>query len=295
MTFSRSGFLAFLISLTVLTSGCGQINQVLARKDLVDGATAYQDRKFDLAEQLFRKAVSRDPNLETAQGRTAQVYLARTLHSQFINDRKNTAKAQEAMSEYKKALGLNIEDQSSFKAVANLYETLDQRDQWQEWMNGRASNEKVPPSMRAEVFTLLAAKKYSCANEISDVEPVKKTVTEGGKSVFKFTKPAAAEEFEKLKSCTQEGMDLIDKAVQLQAQAKAETDSTWSYKANLLIQKMRIAEMEGNTADKDRFKKESEVASARFSELSEARRKKEEEEAAKKAAEEAKTPGAPKK
>ena len=39
------------------------------------------------------------------------------------------------------------------------------------------------------------------------------------------------------------GTELIDKAEELDPNS----DSAWSYKANLLVQQMRLAEMEGNT------------------------------------------------
>jgi hypothetical protein len=45
-------------------------------------------------------------------------------------------------------------------------------------------------------------------------------------------------------------------------------ESTRSYRASLLIQAMRAAEMDGRTADRDRLKQEAEAAKAKFSELS---------------------------
>lgn len=285
MRFSRLGILV-LISFTVLIgTNCSYYNRVLARKNLVDGATAYKDRKFQLAEQLFRNAVSRDPDAKTLEGKTAQLFLARTLHSEFIGDRQNRAKAEEAIKEYQKVLKENLNDQSSFKAVANLYETLQKPDEWLTWVTERSNNEQVPKEMRAEALTSLAAKKNSCANDISDVEAVKKTVTgKDGKQVFQFTKPASPEDFEKLKQCANEGLDLANRAVEYDPNS----DSAWSYKTSLLVQKMRVAEMEGNTAEKDSLKKQADDAKAKFTILAEAKRKKEEEEAAKKkAAEEA--------
>lgn len=46
-------------------------------------------------------------------------------------------------------------------------------------------------------------------------------------------------------------------------------ESARSYNASLKIQAMRLAEMEGRTADRDRLKTEAEQAKAQFSELSE--------------------------
>jgi hypothetical protein len=49
---------------------------------------------------------------------------------------------------------------------------------------------------------------------------------------------------------------------------------------------MRVAEMEGNTTEKDSLKKQADEAKEKFTVLAEAKRKKEEEEVAKKKAEE---------
>jgi hypothetical protein len=255
----------------------------MARKNLVDGASAYKNRKFQEAEQLFRNAVARDPEGKTMEGQTAQLFLARTLHSEYIGDRNRKDLAEEAIKEYKKVLKEKKDDQSSFKAVGNLLETLQKQDEWQTWVTERADNTQVKNEFRAEAYTLLASKKNSCASDISDVEAVKKTVTGAdGKQVFQFVKPANPADFETLKKCADEGLALANKAVELDDSS----DSAWSYKTSLLIQKMRVAEMEGNTAEKDSYKKQAEQAKEKFTVLAEAKRKKEEEEAAKKKAEE---------
>ncbi len=258
----------------------------MARKNLVDGATAYKERKFVQAEEKFRKAVSIDPDGKTLEGRTAQLFLARTLHSEYISDRKQTAKGEDAMEQYKKTLVSDINEQSAFKAVANLLESLGRGDEALKWITERAENQNVKPENRAEAFTSLAAKQYSCANDISDIEPVKKTVKKDGKEVFEFTKPENQEDYDRLVQCASKGMEFIDRAIELEKQAGVETDSVWSYKANLLIQKMRIAEMDGKTADKDNFKKEADLAKERFTTLATEKKKREEEAEAKKKAEE---------
>lgn len=283
MRVSRSGITGLIVILlsTILLSNCGVYNRIKSRQDLVDGAEAYKARKFQVAEDLFRDAISRDPNGETQEGKTAQVFLARTLHSKYIANRKEEAVAKEAIGEYKKVLNQNPNDQSSFKAVANLYENLGMQNEWQSWVTERANNEQVSGENRAEALVSLAAKQYSCANDISDNEPVKKTVVKDGKPVFEFTKPENEADFNKLKQCAQQGLELANKAVEL----NPNSDSAWSYKANLLVQKMRIAEMEGNTEEKERIKTEADAAKEKFTALNEEKRKRQEEEEARKQAE----------
>jgi len=271
MRISRLGIFVLILFAVITGANCSYYDRIITQKNLVDGAKAYKDRKFQEAEQLFRDAVARDPQGETKQGSTAQLFLARTLHSIYIGNRSNPDKANEAIQEYKKALVTDIADQSSFNAVANLLENLNRNDEWLKWVTDRADNEKVPPIQRAEALTKLAAKKYSCANDISDAEAVKKTVTKDGKPTFVFTKPQSPEDFETLKKCTAEGTEIINKAEKLDTN----NDAVWSYKANMLIQQMRIAEMEGNTAEEERLKAEAETAKDRFTELAKVKKDKE--------------------
>lgn len=282
MRFSRLGILSVVLVTVLMGANCGYYNRIVTRKNLVDGAQAYKDRKFQDAEQLFRYAVSRDPQLQTEEGKQAQLFLARTLHSQFIGDRQKTGLAEGAIDEYKKALAGDIKDQNSFNAVANLLENLNKNDEWLKWVTDRADNGSVPEKQRAEALTKLAAKKYSCANDISDVDPVKKTVTKDGKQVFQFTKPTDSAAFDTFKKCVEEGLDLANRAEKLDT----ESDAVWSYKANMLIQQSRLAEMEGNKELEDAAQAEADKAKARFTELAAAKRAKEEREKAEKEAKE---------
>jgi len=269
MRLSRLGIISLILLSVLVGANCNYYNRVLARKNLVDGGTAYKNRKFQEAEQYFRYAIDRDP--ESREGKTARLFLARTLHSQFIGDRSNTARADEAIKEYKGVLAEDISDQSSFNAIANLLENLNKDDEWQQWVTQRAGNEQVPAEQRAEALTKLAAKKYSCANEISDQEPVKKTVKKDGKDVFQFTKPEDAATFEKFRQCVQEGVDLANRAEKL----NTNSDAVWSYKANMLAQQMRLAEMDGNMQLRDAIKIDADKAKARFTELANLRKEKE--------------------
>ncbi len=291
MKFSRLGVFLFIIVTVSIGSSCGYYNRIIARKSLVDGSNAYKDRKFPEAERLFRDAVSRDPKGETDEGKFAQLFLARTLHSEFIGDRKNLALAEDAIVQYQKALQQNPKDQSSYKAIASLYENLLKTDEWLKWVTARAANTNIPPEQRAEAFTSLANKKNTCANNITDTDKTKKTVTKDGKQTFQFVKPESTEDYETLKTCIDEGTKLIDQAMALETNevknagsinVKGSSDqdlaakldvlkvfeSARSYKASLIFQAMRLAEMDARTPDRDRLKTEGEAARKHFLELS---------------------------
>lgn len=316
MKISRVGIVVLTMVAVLSTTGC--INKILARRSLVDGAQAYQDRKFAEAERLFRDAVAKDP-----EQKTAQLFLARTLHSEFAADRKKTEKAEEAIAEYEKVIPAFEKDlqekmaayekdpknekaqkefitaydalSSTTSAIASLYDNIQKTDKWREWQTKVANAPEYPAEIRANAFSSLASKQYTCANEITDVDPVKKTIEKGGKAEFQFSKPANPEDYEKLKGCIETGTKLIDQALALQSERTsalkgtdvktlndvqlritdkmaAPFESVNSYKASLLIQSARLAEMDGRTADKDNFKKQADESKAKFLELSEVRK-----------------------
>jgi hypothetical protein len=319
MRLSRFGILV-LISLTVFFgANCGFYNKVMSRKDLVDGSKAYKDRKFQEAEQLFRQAAKRDPNGDTLEGRTAQLSLARTLHSIYIGNRQNTSIAEEALVEYQKSLPQSLRDladskaaydknttgadeqkkylaaltsvNSTTSAIASLYDNIEKPEESQKWLTEVANGAQYPETARARSYSSLAAKFNTCANDITDTEQTKKTIKKDGKDAFEFVKPTKPEDFAKLKDCVDQGTKLVDQALTLEpalvknassidikgssdAQLAIDSEilkvfeSVRSYKASLLIQAMRVAEMDGRTADRDRLKLESDAAKDKFKELS---------------------------
>jgi len=445
MRSSRLGLFLLVSVLVVVGSNCGYYNRVMARKNLVDGSEAYKNRKFSEAEQFFRAAVARDPQGDSLEGKTAQVFLARTLHSEYIGNRsysftegdflgpkgmalsdkimakgtpltqwlysqlspdtiqqyqhyqsapsgtdddvkkKNELgkshinqlssdlnkvltngqsiydparfsgvqlsdftkqymaqpnlssdkiirvnrllledafpneiakrpKPEEAIDEYKKALAMNPNDQSSYKAIASLYENLQRQDDWLDWVTKRSQSTSIAAEQRAEALTSLAAKKNTCANEITDTEKTKKTVNEGGKQIFKFVKPENQADLDTLKKCVEEGTALIDQAMALEPaevknaasfNVKGATDkelvqksdlfkvfeSARSYKASLLFQAMRLAEMENRMPDRDQLKTQAEAARANFLALSDVVKKIGDEIDARKAAKEEEATG----
>ena len=291
MRSSRLGVFVLILVTVVSSTGCGYFNRILSRKNLVDGSVAYRERNFAEAEDMFRRAAARDPEGETLEGRTAQVFLARTLHSQYIGNRTDKSKAEEAIEAYKKALAVDKNDQSSYKAVASLLNDLQRTDEWQQWVTERANRSDIEPQYRAEAITSLAARKNTCANEITDTDKAKQTVKKDGKEVYQWVKPEDPAQLETLRACVTDGLQLIDQAVALEPaevknaknldlkslsdqQLKQYLDlfkvfeSVRSYKASLDSQAMRLADMEGRAADRDALKQQADNGRQAFLELS---------------------------
>ena len=309
MRISQAGIIILIVITVLLGTNCSIYNKVIARKNLVDGAGAFNGRKFDEAEKLFRNASERAPDGSPEQ-KTALLFLARTLHSEYAANRVEKTKAEQAIEVYQKVLAVSPADNSSFKAVASLYDNLEKKDEWRKWVTDRSENASIPNEQRAEAYTSLASKENTCANDITELPEVKKTVQKDGKPTFAFSKPSKPEDLETLKGCVQKGMDLVSKAMALETDRiksaktidiKSLTDSelkefsdfvkpfesTRSFYASLLNQSARLAEMEQRTADKDKFKQQVDEAKKGFTELADIDRKiKDETEARAKAKEE---------
>ena len=216
----------------------------MARKNLVDGSIAYKDRHFQEAEDLFRRAAARDPEGATLEGRTAQLFLARTLHSRFIGDRGNKSLAEQAVTEYKTAVpqvtaeyaeaktaydanpngtaeqkryyaalsGVN----STVSAIPSLLDSLEKSDEAVQFQEEIAKNAKLPETARTRALVALGLKYNTCANDITDTEKTKKTVKKDGKDVFQFVKPENPEDLAKLKECVAKGQEYFNQTLALE-------------------------------------------------------------------------------
>lgn len=234
-----------LIAVAVIaTTNCSYYNRVMSRKNLVDGSTAYKDRKFEAAEDLFRRAAARDPEGVTLEGRTAQIFLARTLHQRYSANRGEKSFAENALAEYKKAIPQALREfdeaksaydtnntgqaeqrryfsamsavNSTSSAISSLSDALGQNDATKEWQRQVAADEKYPGTARARALVSLGLAFNTCAGDITNNEKVRKTVKKDGKDVYEFVKPEAPEDLEKLRNCVAEGEKLFGQAYALE-------------------------------------------------------------------------------
>jgi tetratricopeptide (TPR) repeat protein len=207
MRISRVGIIVLIVSTILSGTSCAIYSRVIARKNLVDGANAFNGKKLDEAEQDFRNALKNSTDGST-EYKTALLFLARTLHSKYAANRTEKAKAEEAIGYYQQVLKVDPADNSSFKAVASLYDNLGRTDDWIKWITDRSENTQIPPEQRSEAYTSLAGKQNTCANDITELPEVKKTVQKDGKPTFTFSKPSKPEDLATLKGCVEKGMDL---------------------------------------------------------------------------------------
>lgn len=224
-----------------------------------------ENKNFTNAQKTLEKILQKEPNNIFAQ-RLLPGVLAKQIKE---NDKSpvNTAKIKIAIETFEIASmnpEVSIEQSLINNFIISLIQMLNDEQIESEFLK-RSENKNQNPQIRSKYYTALAARKHVCANNIS--ESVKKVANVNGQEIYVFSKPQKAEDFEKLKNCTEKGLEFIEKAIEL----NAESDTTWSYKGSLLIQKMRIAEMEGKTAEKENLKIETDSVIKKFRTLSDKR------------------------
>jgi tetratricopeptide (TPR) repeat protein len=279
MKLSQTRIAITLAVLVVTTSGCGLINRIRAKNELNEAARAYREGHFEEAEQRSRKALELDPN-----NKTAPLFVARTIHAQYkpgVQTPENIAKAQQAIEAYQRILENNPKNDEAYKAIAYLYGATKQDDKLRAWISARANDPSVEPEKRAEAYIVLASKDWDCSFKITELPSNKvTTVGEGNRATVSYKKPKEQKEFDMAQACLKRGLEEIENAIK----NDPNSESAWSYKTNLLLEAIKLAEMDGKMDQKAELEKQREIAQKRTNALSVANQKRKEEEAKKAAA-----------
>ncbi len=275
MKLSRTSIAALLVALVAASGGCTLVNRVRAKNALNEGARAYRDGRFPDAEGRFREAYELDPSQKNAP-----LFIARAVQQQYkpgVQTPENLAVGERAVAAYQDILKNNPGNEDAYKAIVFLYGQMKQDEKVNELLMQRASGGPTPKA-KAEALTILASKQWNCSYEITEQKENKTTEQKPDKVLIHYKKPANQADFDKANQCTTEGLRLAEEAISLdQNNANA-----WSYKANLLREKSKLAEMAGDATAKADLDKQYEAALETQKRLSEeATRRKEAEEAAK--------------
>ena len=252
-----------LALLVPLSSGCSMVNKIRAKNELNETARSYKEGRFEEAEQHARRAAELDPN-----NKTAPIFVARTIHSQYktgVEAPDNIQKARDAIQAYQQILQNDPSNDEAYKAIAALYGAIKEDQKLRDWINQRANDTSLDPKKRAEAFAILASKDWDCSFKITEL-PENKPIA-GGQVTFK--KPKEQKDFDTAQKCVTHGLEQVEKAIQLEP----DNEVAWSYKANLLTEAARLAEMDGKADRKAQFSKQADDARKRAGELSEQRRK----------------------
>src|SRR6185295_15011729 len=283
MKLSQTRIVIALAILVVSTSGCSLVNRIRAKNQLNEAARAYHDGHFEEAEQYSRKALELDPD-----SKTAPLFIARTIHAQYkpgVQAPENIAKANEAIQAYQLVLERNPKSEEAYKAIAYLYGATKETEKLRGWISARANDGSLLPEKRAEAFIVLASQDWDCSFKITELPSNHTTaLSTTNKATITYKKPQNPKDFDQAQACMKRGLEEVDNAIKLDPNS----EPAWSYKTNLLIEAVRLAEMDGKTDQKAQLEKQREEAQKRTTELNQINQKKKEEEEAKKAASPAK-------
>lgn len=278
MKLFHTGVACALLVTTVTVSGCGAINGIRAKNQLNEGARAYKAGNFAKAQEHFENSLKFDP-----EQKTVLHFRARAIHSQYrpgVESEENKAKARKAIEAYQEVLEADPQNEEAYIAVASLYRAINEEDNERQWITTRANLESAPKDKRAAAYAVLASKQWNCAYTITEQKQNQKNVTKpDGKVFIQYVKPKEQQDFDEAKKCAEEGLRLVDQAINLDP----DSELAWSYKTNLLNQVARLAEMEGDAEKKNEYDKQALIAQQRTNELNEISKQRKKEEEARKA------------
>jgi tetratricopeptide (TPR) repeat protein len=225
-----------------------------AKEELNEASRAYRKGNFAEAQAHSEKALLLDP-----QNKTAPYFIARSIHAQYKPGDftpENVAKAREAIIAYQRTLERVPGDDEAYKAIAYLYGALKEEELLREWLLQRAADASLANDKRAEAFVVLASKDWDCSFKITDLPANKFATVIRGKGHVSYRMPKERVEFEQAKECANRGLEMVNMAVSL----SPEDEIAWSYKANILLELAKLAEMSGEVQHKRELQRQYEQA-----------------------------------
>lgn len=282
MKLSQTRIAILVAILVAMTSGCSLVNRVRAKNELNEAAREYHEGHFVEAEQHSRRALELDPD-----SKSAPLFVARTIHAQYrpgVQAPENLAKANEAIQAYQRILERDPKNDEAYKAIAYLYGATKDDEKLRSWISSRALDQEAAAEKRAEAYIVLASKDWDCSFKITELPTNQTKTLTGNKVTITYKKPQNQSDFDTAQACVKRGLEEVENAIKLDPNS----EPAWSYKTNLLIEAVRLAEMDGKTEQKAQLEKQREEAQKRTTELSQINLKKKQEEEAKKAASPAK-------
>ncbi|HVG28901.1 MAG TPA: hypothetical protein VM864_04190 [Pyrinomonadaceae bacterium] len=269
---------AFALLAATLSTGCGFVNNLRAKSQLNDGAQAYRARNYGEAQEHFQKALELNP-----EQKNARLFIARSIHAQYkpgVEQEANVAKAREAIKAYQDVLNNEPDNDDAYNAVVYLFRMLKDEQSERNWLMQRANLESAPGVKRSQALTVLASKNWQCSYNITEQTENKVTVMKDGKALIQYRKPKEQRDYDEAMKCVADGLQLADKAISLDANS----EQAWSFKTNLLLERVKLAKMDGKDSEAAEYQKQADAAQQRTTQLNEEnKRKREAEEKAKEA------------
>lgn len=245
----RKTLAALALALAASAVCAGQTNAEAARQELNLGARAYRAGRYAEAEQRFRRALELDPSQKNAS-----LFIARAVQQQFKPgdaSPENVAAGERAVAAYQDILKADPANDDAYKAVVFLYGQMKNEQKVQELLLGRANDFSLPNERRAEAFVILASRQWQCSYGVTEQKENKTTEQQPDKVLVKYRMPADQSDHLRARQCAADGLQLAEQALTLAPNSR----NAWSYKSNLLREAAKLAEMEGDAAQKAEYER----------------------------------------
>jgi TonB family protein len=251
---TRRVLAAIVLALAASAAAFGQTNAAEARKEMDMGARAYRGGRFAEAEQRFRRALELDPSQKNAP-----LFIARAVQQQFkpgVTTPENLALGERAVAAYQEILNRDPANDDAYKAIVFLYTQMKNEEKVNQLLLQRANDFSLPNDKRSEAFVVLAGRQWNCSFDITEQKENKATESKPDKIVIKYKMPADQGDFIRARQCVTEGLRLAEQAVSL----APKNANAMSYRANLLREGAKLAEMEGDAAQQAEYMRQYEEA-----------------------------------
>ena len=201
-----------IMGLALVSSGCEYASKIIAKDKLNQGAILYNQGRMKEAQQFFRDALSWDD-----KNAVGQLFLGATLVKDYKNlsGDERTKVANEALETYKKALNLvgnqcrNRDNAISY--IATIYDDLDKKDEWREWILKRGEGECATKDIQATTYYTVAVNYWTCS-----YDQTTRYQEKGAQDPFHYRNmdyPAAVADKQKAEACATKGLEYIEKAL----------------------------------------------------------------------------------
>lgn len=232
--------------------------QTATQAEFEAAAKAYKTGNYAEAQQHAERALAIDPT-----NKQAMIFVARTIHAQYRPGNEtpeNTARAYNAIAAYQRVILNEPTNEESYKAVTALYGSVKEEELQRQWISQWANNPMVDEKKRAEAFIQLATKDHKCSLAITDANR-----KFGGKKNVKFIwiKPKEPHDYETAKQCATDGLSEIEQAINLAPYS----ETVWEYKAALLAEMSKFAEMNGDKVLRDDYRNQENLARRKLYDL----------------------------
>jgi len=276
----RQTIAAAMLMLAAAAAAAGQAPAASAQEEINHGATAYRRGDFAEAQRRFERALELDPS-----NKNALLFAARAVQQQYKpgdQTPENVAKGMEAVAAYERVLERDPADEDAYRAVFFLHTKMKNEERLRELLLRRANDDTATPEQRADALSALASKQWQCSYDITEKNKgtqeqkpeqkpeqsqerkpeqnqERKQEAAPAQAVVKYKRPADASDFLRAQQCVSEGLILSDQATRL----SPDSLNAWTYRANLLREAAKLAEMEGNAYQQAEYNRQHEEALAR--------------------------------